>query len=167
MMDMSTAIKCGSRVRATFQPQRTDDLKPEAWPLVGKRFVFEAALRCDPEGPYAGQWECWFVDPETAGWVPECDLADIEVLPDIEPEPEPVPVFRMPYDEAMSTEPWRASMSETRPGYILASHAQALDAVQELIRPDSGKPWVDDPPMPTREQWDAIVTAAFPPPPMA
>ncbi len=66
----------------------------------------------------------------------------------------------------MSTEPWRASMNETRPGYILASHAQALDAVQELIRPDSGKPWVD-PPMPTREQWDAIVTAAFPPPPMA
>lgn len=54
---------------------------------------------------------------------------------------------------------------ETRPNYILASRAQALDEVQELIQPGDG-PWVD-PPLPTQEQWDRIVTAAFPPPPMA
>lgn len=54
---------------------------------------------------------------------------------------------------------------ETRPEYILALRAQALDEVQELIQPGD-QPWVD-PPLPTQEQWDRIVTAAFPPPPMA
>lgn len=54
---------------------------------------------------------------------------------------------------------------ETRPDYILASRAQALDAVQELISPGDG-PWFD-PPLPPQEQWDRIVRAAFPPPPMA
>ena len=54
---------------------------------------------------------------------------------------------------------------ETRPDYILVIRAQALDRVQELIQPDQG-PWVH-PPLPTQEQWDAIVEAAFPPPPMA
>lgn len=59
----------------------------------------------------------------------------------------------------------RCQCTEGRPGYILALRAQALDAVQELIAPGDGE-WVD-PPMPTREQWEAIVEAAFPPPPMA
>jgi hypothetical protein len=63
-------------------------------------------------------------------------------------------------------EPWRESLNETRPGYILAIRAQALDAVQAIIQPDEDGPWVE-PPIPTREQWDAIVEAAFPPPPMA
>lgn len=65
----------------------------------------------------------------------------------------------------MSAEPWRTSLNEHRPGYILAIRAQALDKVQELIQSGDG-PWVD-PPLPTQEQWDAIVEAAFPPPPMA
>jgi hypothetical protein len=63
------------------------------------------------------------------------------------------------------SEHWRISMDEARPAYILAIRAQALDEVQELIQPSDG-PWVD-PPLPTREQWDRIVRAAFPPPPMA
>jgi hypothetical protein len=54
---------------------------------------------------------------------------------------------------------------EARPLNILALRAQALDRVQELIQPGNG-PWVD-PPLPTQEQWNAIVEAAFPPPPMA
>jgi hypothetical protein len=58
------------------------------------------------------------------------------------------------------------SGDETRPDYILAIRAQALDAVQQLIQPDEDSPWVD-PPLPTQEQWEAIVKAAFPPPPMA
>jgi len=65
----------------------------------------------------------------------------------------------------MSTEHWRYSMNESRPDYILAIRAQALDKVQKLIHPDDG-PWVD-PPVPTPELWRQIVEAAFPPPPMA
>jgi len=60
---------------------------------------------------------------------------------------------------------WRESLGEDRPDYILAIRAQALDAVQELIASGDGE-WVG-PPLPTREQWAAIVEAAFPPPPMA
>jgi hypothetical protein len=60
---------------------------------------------------------------------------------------------------------WRQSLGEDRPDYILAIRAQALDRVQKLIAPGDG-PWVD-PPLPTQEQWNQIVVAAFPPPPMA
>jgi hypothetical protein len=55
--------------------------------------------------------------------------------------------------------------SDDRPIYILASRAQALDRVQKLIQPDEGE-W-KDPPLPSAEQWAAIVEAAFPPPTMA
>lgn len=54
---------------------------------------------------------------------------------------------------------------DPRPIYILALLAQALDEVQDLIHPSKGS-WVD-PPLPSQEQWDRIVRAAFPPPPMA
>lgn len=54
---------------------------------------------------------------------------------------------------------------DDRPVYILALRAQALDRVQELIHSDDG-PWID-PPLPTQDQWQAIVEAAFPPPSMA
>jgi hypothetical protein len=66
---------------------------------------------------------------------------------------------------AMWDERNTCTCTEGRPGYILAIRAQALDEVQELIQPGDG-PWTD-PPLPTQEQWDAIVAAAFPPPPMA
>jgi hypothetical protein len=58
-----------------------------------------------------------------------------------------------------------AIAQDERPVYILTQRAQALDAVQELIAPGD-RPWAD-PPLPTQEQWDAIVEAAFPPPPRA
>lgn len=50
---------------------------------------------------------------------------------------------------------------ETRPGYILAIRAQALDEVQDLIET------VGEDRQPTPEQWQTVVQAAFPPPPMA
>jgi hypothetical protein len=56
---------------------------------------------------------------------------------------------------------------ESRPRYILAIRAQALDRVQDLIKPDDGTPWPDEIPLPTPELWRRIVEAAFPPPPMA
>lgn len=54
---------------------------------------------------------------------------------------------------------------DSRPLYILEIQAEALGRVQDLIAPGDGE-WVD-PPIPTQELWDAIVDAAFPPPPMA
>lgn len=56
--------------------------------------------------------------------------------------------------------------AETRPLYILALRAQALDEVQNLIVP-AGAPWPDEIPVPTPDVWQQIVEAAFPPPPMA
>lgn len=57
---------------------------------------------------------------------------------------------------------------DSRPPYILAIRAQALDKVQDLIMDvaivDGGRETLS---MPTPAQWDAIVEAAFPPPPMA
>jgi hypothetical protein len=50
---------------------------------------------------------------------------------------------------------------ETRPAYILALRAQALDKVQELIEP------YEDDELPPSDVWRQIVIAAFPPPPMA
>jgi hypothetical protein len=50
---------------------------------------------------------------------------------------------------------------ETRPGYILATRAQALDRIQELIEP------FEDDQLPPPDVWRQIVIAAFPPPPMA
>lgn len=63
--------------------------------------------------------------------------------------------------------PQRVMVNETRPDNILAIRVQALDRVQELIWPEE-QDWPESgPPMPSREQWDRIVEAAFPPPPMA
>jgi hypothetical protein len=50
---------------------------------------------------------------------------------------------------------------ETRPVYILASRAQALDEVQALIE------LCEDDDLPPRWVWRQIVIAAFPPPPLA
>lgn len=50
--------------------------------------------------------------------------------------------------------------------YMDRDRAEALYAVQALIWP-AEREWPDEMPMPTREQWDAIVTAAFPQGPMA
>lgn len=86
--------------------------------------------------------------------------------------PEPAKCAACPHAEhghrecgAMWDERNACTCTEWRPGYILAIRAQALDEVQELIQPGD-EPWVD-PPLPTQEQWERIVIAAFPPPPMA
>lgn len=63
--------------------------------------------------------------------------------------------------------PQRVMLNKTRPNNILALRAQALDRVQELIWPEDQDWPADGPPNPSREQWDRIVEAAFPPPPLA
>lgn len=67
---------------AAYTPQRTDDLVPGALPLIGTRMAWHAAWQLD-QGVYAGDWAC---APSTVrerpwpfGWVPLCDLADIEM----------------------------------------------------------------------------------------
>ena len=68
------------RFTATFQPQRTDDLKPEAREFVGLRCEWRAlwVIGEDGEHPdYRGQWAC---EPDAAefpfSWVPDRDLID-------------------------------------------------------------------------------------------
>lgn len=73
------------KVRAIFQPVRTDDLIPSALPLIGKEGVFMASYILD-EGPYVGQFAMGIEDRTgewsrfMAAWVPESDLKILEVL---------------------------------------------------------------------------------------
>ena len=78
-------------VRATFKPQRTDDLKPGVADWIGWAGLWMANGLADPDGPYAGQMG-FSIDTETMldqklcppwSWMPECDLEiheDIVVL---------------------------------------------------------------------------------------
>lgn len=61
-------------IRATFQPQRTDDLKPDI-PPIGTRTVWKLFGEMET-GPYAGmlQW----LHPSGYPWMPSCDLVDCE-----------------------------------------------------------------------------------------
>lgn len=68
------------RFTATFQPQRTDDLKPEARKFVGLRCEWQALWVIGQDGEhldYRGQWAC---NPEADefpfSWVPDGDLID-------------------------------------------------------------------------------------------
>jgi hypothetical protein len=69
------------RFVAEYQPQRRDDLKPEASRWIGWSGFWEATWVIE-EGPYVGQFAC-AVDPVQEGappasalvWVPECDLS--------------------------------------------------------------------------------------------
>lgn len=78
-------IKQFDTVLATFQPQRTDDLRPEAREWIGVRTHWHASFYID-FGPYAGQMAmlAWDFNPEKPlvpmGWVPFCDLADVVEL---------------------------------------------------------------------------------------
>lgn len=66
------------RFIATFQPQRTDDLKPGADRIIGTRCEWEAAYVIE-EGPYEGQMACMpILGSAPFAWAPACDLADIE-----------------------------------------------------------------------------------------
>jgi hypothetical protein len=76
------------RFIATFQPKRTDDLKPGAEAIIGKRLEWEASYVIDQEdgAEYAGQFACALLseDPDVPGlfvWTPACDLVDIEPRP--------------------------------------------------------------------------------------
>jgi len=70
-------------VVATFQPQRTDDLKNNADKFIGVRCKWEAVWEIE-DGPYEGQFAMSTVDFEIQRkygssfvWVPQCDLKDV------------------------------------------------------------------------------------------
>ena len=67
------------RVEATFRPMFTDDLRPEARQLIGRRILWQIAGEAEGHSVYSDQLTSM---PATAdvcglGWVPLCDLADI------------------------------------------------------------------------------------------
>ncbi len=73
-------------IEATFNPRRTDDLKPGVAAAVGRRGYFVALWVVEEdEGVYAGQWAMGptdeggskyggFTDVFPFGWTPLCDL---------------------------------------------------------------------------------------------
>lgn len=89
--DETSDFETLERIVATFAPQRTDDLRPDFSLPVGYRGEWEA-LWVIERGPYEGQWCFWPTD-RRSGWVPLCDLADVErrTLPAHPPEPPAVP----------------------------------------------------------------------------
>lgn len=75
-------MKQFDRFLATFQPQRTDDLKPGVAELIGLRCEWEVAWLIEEEdgGPYIGEWACAAYGLEASppfAWAPSCDLVDI------------------------------------------------------------------------------------------
>jgi hypothetical protein len=79
-------VKRFDRVLATFAPRRRDDLKPQAVAWIGRRVEWSAEWIVE-DGAYAGQWAMRPSDPsppaglQTLGWVPFCDLTDLERIP--------------------------------------------------------------------------------------
>lgn len=86
-----------AKVRAVFDPQRMDDLKALAKPMIGREGVFEALWEIEDGRPYAGQWamgipEEWKQELRAIGdypkgrwvdgfcWVPSGDLRIIETV---------------------------------------------------------------------------------------
>jgi len=70
------------KIEATFTPIRRDNLRPDAERMIGKRLRLQAAWVVE-EGPYAWQWAFTQADFDPTcfiGWVPECDLSEIERL---------------------------------------------------------------------------------------
>ena len=68
-------------IEATYQPQRTDDLIPEAAAVVGQRLKFICVGRVDWDNPYYGQPQWLAHDtPKYMGWVPSCDLQEVELV---------------------------------------------------------------------------------------
>lgn len=63
-------------ITAVFNPQRTDNLFPDAREMIGKSASWMASWIIE-DGEYAGQWA--MLDRERRlGWVPLCDLSDIK-----------------------------------------------------------------------------------------
>lgn len=81
------APRWGERRTATFAPTRTDDLRPEALPLIGQTREWEFEGTMD-EGPYCGQaiwtlireagepWVGWFPDEDLTSAIPPESSAD-------------------------------------------------------------------------------------------
>lgn len=69
---------------ATFQPARTDDLKPDALEHVGETFEWRGlwVVTEDDGGPYVGQtvWERADESLPWFGWVPDEDLVDVDEI---------------------------------------------------------------------------------------
>lgn len=67
--------------RGIFRPKRTDDLRPEMVPGIGKEYLFTTAGTMD-EGPYSGQeiFQIHEMDGTMArlGWVPAEDIEWLE-----------------------------------------------------------------------------------------
>lgn len=68
------------RMRATFNPKRLDDLRPELIPLIGETVEW----RCDDYGreddPYPGQYRWTTDDARWRGrWAPDEDLEPANV----------------------------------------------------------------------------------------
>lgn len=89
------------RVRATFTPKRTDNLRPEAAAGVGAEGVFYAACVIDDGHDYAGQWAMlptlettreWDLKGLFLGWIPFEDLTVLEELGGYLRPEEPPPV---------------------------------------------------------------------------
>jgi len=64
----------GDQIVGEFRPARTDDLRPEAVPLIGQTRLWEFVGYQDG-GPYAGQ-AMWMPIPFVPGiaWVPDEDI---------------------------------------------------------------------------------------------
>ena len=66
-----------SLVEATFRPQRTDNLRPEAHAALGMRTLWQALWKQGEGDPYPGQWALCPVDGNPFwNWVPQEDLTD-------------------------------------------------------------------------------------------
>lgn len=70
----------GEQRTARFTPTRTDNLRPEALPLIGQVHKWEFAGTMD-EGPYEGQ-PIWTLLRESdnerwIGWIPDEDLTTV------------------------------------------------------------------------------------------
>lgn len=76
------------RFEATFQPQRTDDLRPGVADLIGRRYEWEVAWFIEEEdgGHYVGQWACAAYNEMGLpfAWVPSGDLADLVPLSQVD-----------------------------------------------------------------------------------
>lgn len=72
----------GSKIRATFNPLRRDDIRPHMQTLIGKTAIWVCLGVSGDEEPYPGQKRYCLDsddDPKLAAfWSPECDFSDIE-----------------------------------------------------------------------------------------
>ena len=67
------------KIIATFNPKKTDNLVTGMENHIGKRFTFEAMWVIE-DGQYVGEWAMAprMTGPPLCGWIPLCDLDNIE-----------------------------------------------------------------------------------------